>query len=203
MKNAAYRDAKVDQLSSKTQNLNGRQVKNAGNATHDQDLTTLSDVKNRIAKIPQYSLPAAKANALGGIKAISAVAHKFLQYIDTFGNPQLAQPAFTDISGTATTAQIPAAVRAPTTQTVTANTGNTVYHNTGTTPKFVSISFDITSYTGAVQILTDASNPPTTEVCKFNQGGWTIFCFWVLPGNYYKFVAGTNTITYQDWVEWN
>lgn len=46
-------------------------------------------------------------SVLGGVKAIAPVAHVFLTNITTLGQPVGAQPAFTDISGQETLAQLP------------------------------------------------------------------------------------------------
>ena len=54
-------------------------------------------------------LPAPTTSSLGGIQAVNSVGHQWVFYIDTSGVPHLAQPAFTDISGTATVAQLPTA----------------------------------------------------------------------------------------------
>lgn len=51
-------------------------------------------------------LPAPTLLALGGVKAIAGVAHDWIYGIDTSGNPLLAQPAFSDISGTVSNGQL-------------------------------------------------------------------------------------------------
>jgi hypothetical protein len=50
-------------------------------------------------------LPNPTTSALGGVEAISPVSHQWVNSINTSGIPQLSQPAFTDVSGTATVAQ--------------------------------------------------------------------------------------------------
>jgi hypothetical protein len=47
------------------------------------------------------------ASTLGGVQSITAVSHNFLTSISTSGVPAQAQPAFTDISGSVTAAQLP------------------------------------------------------------------------------------------------
>ena len=78
----------------------------------------------------------------------------------------------------------------------------TVYQNTGTIPIFINVSVNI-SASQDLQIHTDASNPPTTEVAHAGAPGTssaTIPCFAViLPGNYYK-ATWTGTLT--NWTEW-
>lgn len=68
------------------------------------------------------------ASTLGGVESISAVSHNFLTSISTSGVPAQAQPAFTDISGTATIAQTTIATQAvgtvTTTTTVTWSSGS-------------------------------------------------------------------------------
>ncbi len=60
--------------------------------------------------LPAAQLPNPSASTLGGVESIAAVSHNFLTSISTSGVPSQAQPAFTDISGTTTTAQISANV---------------------------------------------------------------------------------------------
>lgn len=50
-------------------------------------------------------LPNPSASTLGGVSSLAAVSHNFLTSITTAGGVTQAQPAFTDISGTATAAQ--------------------------------------------------------------------------------------------------
>jgi hypothetical protein len=47
------------------------------------------------------------ATTLGGVQSAAAVSHQWINSISTSGVPSLSQPAFTDISGTATLAQLP------------------------------------------------------------------------------------------------
>lgn len=55
-------------------------------------------------------LPNPSASTLGGVESITVVTHNFLTGISTAGVPSQAQPAFTDISGTAVDAQIPSSM---------------------------------------------------------------------------------------------
>jgi len=50
-------------------------------------------------------LPNPGSSSLGGVESITVVSHNFLTGISTLGVPTQAQPAFTDISGTATVTQ--------------------------------------------------------------------------------------------------
>lgn len=58
--------------------------------------------------LPAARLPVPTASTLGGVESLAAVSHNFLTSINTSGVPTQAQPAFTDISGAAVTAQLPA-----------------------------------------------------------------------------------------------
>lgn len=69
-------------------------------------------------------LPNPSASTLGGIESLAAVTHNFLTSISTSGVPAQAQPAFTDISGTATDAQIPTTLSGHTLAGTTSVTGN-------------------------------------------------------------------------------
>lgn len=56
-------------------------------------------------------LPNPSASTKGGVESIAAVSHNFLTSISTSGVPAQAQPAFSDISGSATAAQLPSFTR--------------------------------------------------------------------------------------------
>ncbi|HEY4340281.1 MAG TPA: hypothetical protein VGM97_10085 [Steroidobacteraceae bacterium] len=56
-------------------------------------------------------LPNPSATTLGGVKSLASASHQFLTSISTAGAPAQAQPAFTDISGTATATQLPSSVK--------------------------------------------------------------------------------------------
>lgn len=60
------------------------------------------------AAIGGADLPNPSATTLGGIESLAAVASKWINTISTAGVPSATQPAFTDISGTATKGQLPA-----------------------------------------------------------------------------------------------
>ncbi|HTT74857.1 MAG TPA: hypothetical protein VMF50_02655 [Candidatus Binataceae bacterium] len=52
-------------------------------------------------------LPNPTTSTLGGVQALTAVAHEFVTSISALGVPVLAQPQFTDIGGTLSTTQLP------------------------------------------------------------------------------------------------
>lgn len=52
-------------------------------------------------------LPNPSSSSLGGVQSIASVSHDWIFYIDTSGVPHLSQPGFTDISGRATSSQVP------------------------------------------------------------------------------------------------
>lgn len=55
-------------------------------------------------------LPNPAASTLGGVESLAVVSHQFMTGISTSGVPSQAQPAFSDISGTATAGQMPSGV---------------------------------------------------------------------------------------------
>lgn len=73
--------------------------------TYTQTQPAFSDISGTVAAT---QLPNPTTSTLGGIKAVTAVAHQWVNSISTTGVPSLTQPAFTDISGTVAAAQLPA-----------------------------------------------------------------------------------------------
>jgi hypothetical protein len=61
-----------------------------------------------IASVPASALPNPTASTLGGVQSAAAVTHNWINSISTSGVPVLSQPAFTDVSGAITSAQISA-----------------------------------------------------------------------------------------------
>jgi trimeric autotransporter adhesin len=115
--------------------------------------------------------------------------------------------------GIDTNGQLGTIPSSPSTQAVVTGSRalNTVFQNTGSTPRFVSLTSTMGngSSAGYMNALTDANNPPTTEVARVGSGavssvgersGLQVF-FIVLPGNYYK-VSTTGTVILHDWTEW-
>lgn len=64
-----------------------------------------------IATVPAAALPVPTASTLGGVKSLAAASNNFLTSIGTDGIPVNAQPAFTNLSGSATQAQLPGVVK--------------------------------------------------------------------------------------------
>jgi len=136
------RGSKVDQLSTKNNDMKQRRVINAADAQDTQDYITLNDLQTRLepsaytdttnaknittGTLPNSVLPYPGATILGGIKSIAQVPHNFIQWIDTKGNPILAQPAFSDLSGTISLAQFPSDPAVPNQFVTSINTGGAV-----------------------------------------------------------------------------
>jgi hypothetical protein len=106
-------------------------------------------------------LPNPSATTLGGVESIAAVAHNFLTSISTSGVPTQAQPAFTDISGQATTAQLP-----------TLTSGDIFVGNSSNVATAVALSGDATLVnTGAITLATVNSNVGTFQGLTVNAKG--------------------------------
>jgi hypothetical protein len=80
-----------------------------------------------------------------------------------------------------------------------------VYQNTGVKPLFVAVSvYLLTSSTA--QAITDSSSSPSTIVGNFGDSGSSNnaqLIMIVLPGNYYKVIQYTGTVSLLNWIEWN
>ena len=78
--------------------------------TANQVLGTNGSGAAGLYSITGAMLPNPGASALGGVKSATAATNNFQTGIDTSGNPTFAQPAFSNLSGTATAAQIPTSI---------------------------------------------------------------------------------------------
>jgi hypothetical protein len=87
-----------------------------------------------------------------------------------------------------------------------------IYQNTGAKPIYVLVTLACTAAGGAnfgqAEARTDASATPTTTVGSTFNGSATAtvnqqMAFWVLPGNYYRVVVVTTTVTLSCWTEWS
>ena len=81
-------------------------------------------------------LPNPTSSTLGGVQSAAAVSHQFVNQITTLGVVSLAQPAFTDLSGTATVAQGGTGV------TAAQGNGTKVQLSSGTTTTNDCVKFD-------------------------------------------------------------
>jgi hypothetical protein len=74
-------------------------------------------------------------------------------------------------------------------------TSSTVYQNSGSFPMLVVVDFN-SSGTGNVEILSDASNPPTTSRSKSSNssGASSVGIAWVLPSHFYKIIATSGSL---------
>jgi hypothetical protein len=70
-------------------------------------IDTTNAVNITAGTLPAARLPAPSASALGGVRSAAAVAHQWINSISLAGVPALSQPAFSDVSGAATLAQLP------------------------------------------------------------------------------------------------
>jgi hypothetical protein len=69
------------------------------------DTTNASNITS--GTLPAARLPVPTASTLGGVESLVVTAHQWINTISTAGVPSSTQPAFTDISGQATLAQLP------------------------------------------------------------------------------------------------
>lgn len=67
----------------------------------------LNQVFDNEANLSPNALPYPTVTTLGGVLAVAESSHEWVSSIDDTGAPHLTQPKFSDISGTATAAQVP------------------------------------------------------------------------------------------------
>lgn len=115
--------------------------------------------------------------------------------------------------GIDTNGQLGTIPSSPSTQAVVTGSRalNTIFQNTGSTPRFVSLTCTMGngSSEGTMKALTDANNPPTTELAHVASGAVSSvgerdalqLFFIVLPGNYYR-VTTVGTVILGIWTEW-
>jgi hypothetical protein len=133
-------------------------------------------------------LPNPSASTLGGIESLAAVSHNFLTSISTSGVPAQAQPAFTDISGQATNAQL---------ATQTANT--VLGALTATTPSGLAVPSCSTSasalnYTSGTGFSCNTSIVSSTATTATNLAGGALGSIpYQNAANTTLFLAGTTS----------
>lgn len=211
----------VNKLATKNLDMRQRRIIDAADAVDTQDYVTLNDLNTKLAPsaytdttqannvikgiLPNGVMPTPTPLLLGGIRSIVKVATKFIQWIDNNGNPQLAQPAFTDLSGSIAVGQIPGSVLPPSTQVLPARALGTVYQNTGTNPRYVSINWNSGVAPSRIDAYCDTNPAPGTTIVDIfiptsNLNG--AFIFIVLPNYYYKVTQSSGTIGITVWTEW-
>lgn len=96
-------------------------------------------------------------------------------------------------------------VSAQTDQTASRAIGN-VYQNTTGHPMWVMVTISDNAVINTIDVLTDGSNPPTTNVGSQGISATntkTSIGFWVLNNNYYKVTVTAGVTTLNKWTEWN
>lgn len=82
-------------------------VNNTAQSFNGAKTFTNSTTVNGVVGLVGSDLPNPSASTLGGIESLASSASKWINTISTSGVPSATQPAFSDISGTATAAQMP------------------------------------------------------------------------------------------------
>jgi hypothetical protein len=75
----------------------------AATCAFGQQLGTINGVPNQV-----FILPNPTTSALGGVEAVNQTTNNWVQYVNTSGVPILAQPAFSNLNGSAACGQLPA-----------------------------------------------------------------------------------------------
>ena len=105
--------------------------------------TTGASAQPTFRSLVGADLPNPSATTLGGIESYAAVTNQFINAISTSGVPSSAQPAFTNISGTATIAQggtgQTTATAAFSALSPISTTGDIIYSSSGTTNSRLAI----------------------------------------------------------------
>jgi hypothetical protein len=148
-------------------------------------------------------LPNPSSSTLGGIQSAAAVAHQWIDSVSTSGVPHLSQPAFSDISGQATLAQLPS---------IGANT--VLGNNTGSSavPAAVTTNLQVDSHQGVITSDTDGStvtfNLATSDWHRVTLGGnRTLALSNATVGQQFTVIlaqdgTGSRTVTWWSTIKW-
>lgn len=150
--------------------------------------------------LPAARLPNPSASTLGGVQSLAAVTHQFLTSIGTGGVPTQAQPLFSDLSGSATCAQLPALTGAVTT---TAGSCATTYaqqtQNTFSTSYTIVLADCNSTYyhnSASAHTFTIAANssvacPVNSQITVINENGGGVVTIAITTDTLYWSPSGT------------
>jgi len=136
--------------------------------------------------LPASLIPSPSASTLGGVESYASVSHQWINSISTSGVPSSTQPAFSDISGTATTGQLPTSVNDALYRAVAFQFGNggavlstgvvnatAIMPCSGTLTAVYLISADGTSGSATVDIWRANAGVPTSSTSSIVGGSGT------------------------------
>ncbi len=122
-------------------------------------------------------LPLPSSSTLGGVESIASVSHQWINSISTSGVPSLSQPAFTDLTGTATVAQGGTGATSLTsngillgggtgsiTATATGTSGQVLTSNGTSAPTFQALPSSVTSVGASAPLASSGGTTPTISL---------------------------------------